>query len=323
MKKIFYTAGVLATLSVTLFTSCKKDKEVFPTKTQSNGNFTEFSYTTPFFPTISDADGILIAAQVSNEKTVVVSPFVNMYEYGMAKFTNTTGNFSNLADAGNVSVNDSLLVKAADASYLSTISTYSLNFNNTIKWNVSGNGSVPTISNYFLPAGSNPTYTNSINNWDSKWIPIFPRILYAVPNRPAYTHLNSTSTHTDTVGHMADIININAFLSDSTTHNKDSTYNATNQYAIPITRFTSNADTVYIAMLDGSGFSYIRKMVPANVSDSAANFKPNDFAGYPSFDIKTFNLQVNAIKYNSSVINSKKYYFLKMDANIKYYQATK
>lgn len=321
MKKIFYTAGILATLSLTLFTSCKKDKEVFPTKSQENGNYTEFSYSTPYFPTISDADGILIAVQVSDEKTVVVSPFVNMYEYGMAKFPASTGNFSSLVDAGTVSVNDSNLVKSSDNSYLSSATTFSLNFGNTVAWNVTGNGANPAMSNTLT--GSNPSYTYAINNWDSKWIPIYPRTLYAVPSRPAYTHLNSTSTHADTLAHNADITDITTFLTDSTTHTKDSVYNATVQYSIPISRYTSNADTVYVVIRDGSGFSYVRKMVPTLASDSVANFKPNDFAGYASFDQTTLNLQVNAIKYSSTMVGTRKYYYLKMNANIKYYGATK
>jgi hypothetical protein len=316
MKKIFYTASVLATLSVTLFTGCKKDTVAFPDKAQSNGTYSDLAYITPYFPAIADADGILIAAQVTNQKTVIISPYINIYEYGMAKFTNSTGNFASLADAGSITVNDSNLVKSSALSYLSSTSTYSLNFSNSAAWNIGGNGSFQGTT--YTLTGANPTYSNSFANWDSKWTPIYPKPLYVVPARPIKSNYTGASgSPGDTIQFKADY---STYITDSVTHYKDSVYNATNQYSIAIKNYTSNADTVIIAMVDGSGFSYIRK---APATDSLAYFKPNDFLGYSSYDISTFKLQFNAIKYNSTMVGAKKYYFLKMASYIKYYQATK
>ncbi len=325
MKKIVYASGVLAALSLTLFTGCKKVNEgPFPAKPQSNGTYQDFSYTTPYFPTLGDADGILISAQVYNEKTEIVSGFYNTYEYGMAKFASGTGNFNTLVDAGNVTLNDSVLAKSSALSYLSSISNFTLNLSSTIAWNVSGNSAngTPAIT-YTLNPASNPTYSNTINNWDSKWAPIYPRTLYAVPARPPYTHLNSISTAADTAGHIANLPAITLFLKDSAQHTTDSVYNATVQYSIPIKGYTANTDTLIIAMIDGAGFSYIRKVAPAIAADSVANFRPNDFAGYPSYNIGSFTLQINAIKYNWAMINSKKYYFLQMNSNVQYFGATR
>jgi len=318
MKKIVYASGVLAALSLTLFTGCKKDSEAFPTKAQSNGVSTEFSYITPYFPTIADADGILISAQVYDEKTVIVTPFLNTYEYGMAKFTNTQGNFSSLFDAGTIKLNDSTLAKANDLSYLSSTSTFSLGLSGKAMWQISGNNGVPSF-NYKLN-GVCPAYGYSIPSWDSKWIPIYPRTLYPLPARPTITHINSSSSSSDSAYYNANKTDILAYLSDSTTRYKDSVYNATNQYSVPIKNYVVNTDTVIIALMDASGFTYIRKV---NATDSVANFKPNDFTGYPNYDITTFNFQVNAIKYQDTTIGAKNYYFLKMGSYIKYYNATK
>ena len=284
MKKIIYTAGILATLSLTLFTSCKKDTEAFPTNPQSNGVYTEFSYVTPYFPTVADASGIFVSAQVFDEKTVVVSPFVNNYEYGMAKFTNTQGNFTSLTNFGTITLNDSTLTKASDLSYLSATSTFSLNLGHKATWVVSNNPSIPTFT-YSLN-GVCPTYTNIITNWDNVWLPLPP--------------------HAEVVS--------------SPTYASDVAYNATIQYSIPISQYALNSDTVIIAMMDGSGFSYVRKVAS---TDSVTSFKPNDFKNYPAVDRTTFNLQISPIKYQDTTIGSKNYYFLKMASYIKYYNATK
>ncbi|HKC69839.1 MAG TPA: hypothetical protein VKG26_16505 [Bacteroidia bacterium] len=312
MKKLYYAASLLAVVSLSVLTGCKKDTVAFPTNPQSNGTYPDLAYTTPWFPTISDADGIFISAQVTDEKTVIISPFVNSYEYGMAKVAGSTGNFSSLVDVGTVTLNDSVLVKGSDFSYLSSISNFTLNLGNGAVWNIGGNA--------FTATNTNPTYTYSPTLWDSKWAPVYPRTLYPLPVRPTITHLDSTSTPADSAYYNANKSTITTYLSDSTTHVNDSIYNRTVQYEIPIKNYTANADSVFIYMTDDKGFVYKRTALP---TDSLATFKPNDFLGYSSYDLTTFKLQVNAINYQNAIINSKKYYFLKMASAIKYYQATK
>ncbi|MEO8761050.1 MAG: hypothetical protein ABI448_09175 [Bacteroidia bacterium] len=316
MKKILYTAGVLALLSVTLFTSCKKDSEAFPTKSQSNGVYnSNFAYITPYFPNIADADGILISAQVYDEKTVIVSPYLNTYEYGMAKFTGTKGNFSVLTNIGGIKLNDSNLVSANDLSYSSSITTTSLGLATKVKWQITGS-TIPSF--VYTLNGVNPAYSNGITNWDSKWVPIYPRTLYTVPPRPS-----NPLTAQDSVTYypvLTYTAALNVHKSDSTTRYKDSVYNVTVQYTIPFSNFVTNADTVIIAMQDATGFSYIRK---ASASDAGADFRPNDFTYSPSYNVTSFNLQVNVIKYQDTTVGSKNLYFLKMGSYIKYYNATK
>ena len=319
MKKIFYTSALLiVTLSLTVFTSCKKDEGPFPSNTQSNGVSPDLVYITPIFPNIANASGIIISAQVYDEKTVIISPFQNNYEYGMAKFTNVPGNFSSLVDVGSITLNDSNLVKSNVFSYLSSITTFSLNLSNTTSWKFGGNSNLTGFTHTLN--GVYPTYADSFQKWDSKWTPIYPRTLYPVPTRPTITHLNPHSTAADSAYYNQNVSTIKTYLSDSTTHYNDSVYNVTVQYNIPIKNYISNADSVMIAMIDGSNFSYIRTVAP---TDSLAGFKPNDFAGYPEFTLATFKLQINAIKYQDTVINAKNYYFLKMGSYIRYYGATK
>src|SRR6185312_2393633 len=184
MKKLYYAASLLTLVSLSVLTGCKKDTVAFPTNSQSNGTYPDLVYTTPWFPTISDADGIFISAQVTDEKTVVISPYKNIYEYGMAKVTNSTGNFSSLADAGTVTLNDTVLSKSTALAYLSSITNYTLNLSNATVWNIAGNGgALPAAT--FTNTNNNPIYSSDPANWDSKWVPILPRQLYAVPAYPS------------------------------------------------------------------------------------------------------------------------------------------
>ncbi|HXD91856.1 MAG TPA: hypothetical protein VNX01_01515, partial [Bacteroidia bacterium] len=259
MNKLYYAASLLALTSLSVLTGCKKDTTPFPTNPQSNGVYPDLAYTTPWFPTIYDADGIFISNQVTDEKTVIISPYRNLYEYGMAKVTGTTGNFNNLIDAGNVTLNDSVLVKSTALSYLSSITNYTLNLSNTAAWSISGNASVPTMTNT-LSGANNPTYLNDVTTWDTKWTPILPRPL--------------------TVG--------------SSTYHLDSLYNATVQYSIPVK--TANADSTIIFMTDNvNGLVYKRTCLS---TDTVANFKPNDFPISTVYDLPSFKLQISAIKYN-------------------------
>ena len=111
-----------------------------------------------------------------------------------------------------------------------------------------------------------------------------------------------------------------AFKTDSTKRAKDSIYNVTSQFDIPIKKYTENADSVMIAMADGNGFAY-RKTVAA--TDSVAKFAPNDFAGAGNYDISTFIMEISAIKYHNQQVSGKKYYFLQMASYLKYSQTSK
>ncbi|HTA61449.1 MAG TPA: hypothetical protein VK835_03295 [Bacteroidia bacterium] len=321
MKKLYYAASLLTLASLSVLTSCKKDTTPFPTKSQSNGNYPDLVYTTPWFPTIADADAIFVSAQVTDEKTVIISPFKNEYEYGMAKLASGTGNFSTLLDGGAITLNDSVLAKSTALSYLSSISNFTLNLSNTARWHKAANGTDTAFT--FTSPRVNPTYSYDPALWDSKWAPIYPRTLVAVPAYPfdtipfPYKHRDSLNYPNLTYkGAVA------LYKSDSTTHSVDSIYNATVQYTIPIKNYTTNSDSVFIYMTDDKGFVYKRTCLPT--VDSAA-FRPNDFPTpfYANYDLATFKLQVNAINYQPAIINSKKYYFLKMASAIKYYQPTK
>ncbi len=306
MKKLIYTGKILIILSLVILQSCKKDSKVdFPKQASSNGTFPDFSYRTPTISNISDADGILLAVQAHNYHIVTISPVEQDYEYGMAQFTNSNGNFSSLTDADSVWVNSTNCDKSTSFSYLSSALTYSLGFSGNISWKVKGAGAVPGMT--FSTSGGNPTYGYSFAKWDVAWIPIYPRTLIA----PTPVIL-PIATHADTLRWLHDIV---LFKNDSVTHRTDSIYNLTTQYTIPIRNYVANADTVVIVMNDGLGFNYERKVL---ATDSLAYFSPNSFSGFPGFSLSALTIQVNLLKYNSTIIGTKKYYFIKMGSYIKY-----
>ncbi|HEX7414094.1 MAG TPA: hypothetical protein VF411_08610 [Bacteroidia bacterium] len=322
MKKVFYTVELFALVSITVFTGCKKINEgPFPAKPSANGVYNDLAYITPSFPNLPDASGILIAAQVHNQKTVIITPFQNNYEYGMAKFTSTPGSFSNLVDVDSIWINGANLAKSSAFSYLSSTSTYSLNFSNATTWKLKGNSNISSLT--YTLNGVYPMYSDSFQFWADNWLPIYPRTLNALPTAPTYPLpvLSSSSTPQDSLTYNT----AQTYKKDSITYHTNVVYNAKPQWTVPIkqtvtTPGVTNADTVYIVLGDGTGFLYQRK-VPA--TDSIANFAPNDFAGYPSYNVASFTMQLNAIKYKDTVISGKNYYFLKMGSYIKYYGATK
>ena len=146
-----------------------------------------------------------------------------------------------------------------------------------------------------------------------------------MPPRPNVTHLNHHSSPADSLYYNLNFNIIQTYLADSTKHINDSIFDYTAQYSIPIKHFVSNADSVYITMADNNGFFYRKVNLP---TDSISNFTPVAFYKYfnghiPSYDISTLRLEIDAIKFNSTMVATKKYYFLKMASYIKYNQTSK
>lgn len=286
MKKLIYTGKILTILSLVVLTSCKKDSKVdFPKQATSNGNQADFTYRTPSFPDLKDADGILIAAHVRNYWVITKdSPFEKEFQYGMAKFTNTTGNFSSLADADSVVVDTSNLTKAADYSYMSNPTTYSLNFGKTNTWKVKGAGSIGGTT--ITDPSSDPTY-NYFNSgttgypkyFDDTWVP-------TAPKNPALTHI-------------------------------DTVFNTTPFAVFPIKGYVQNTDSVIVTFQDDNGFSFTKK---AAATDSLLTITPNELLNYPSANQNSLTLQINLVKYHNVMVGSKKYYYLKMGSYIKYWK---
>jgi hypothetical protein len=319
MKKIYYSVVVLTLLSIFFFTGCKKVNEgPFPSPPNAGGTYTDLAYTTPSFPTIAGASGILIAAQVHDQKTVIVTPFQNNYEYGMAEFASSPGNFSSLISANSVSLNANALTASNNNSYLSSTSNYTIGLSGSTSWQIQGNSSIPTF-NYTLN-GVYPSYADSFQNWDNNWLPVYPRSLPIVPAQPTVTHINDHSSHSDSTYYNQNLSTINTFLSDSLQYATNFSYNKAPQWTVPIRGYVFNADSVYIILKDGTGFFYQTKV--ATTVDSVA-FSPNTFTGcQSSYDVTSFIMQINAIKYRDTVTSNGKYYFLKMGSYIKYYGAT-
>jgi len=275
--------GVLALSLALVATSCKKDTGEFPAASTGGGTTADFVYGPPTLPSIADADGILAAVDAHNYRIVTISPFEKQYQYGMAAFTNTTGNFTSLTGGGAVTVDTSNLTASSAMMYQSYPITYSLNFASNVTWNVTGAGSVPAMTytvTSAIPAWtifSNPA--SNISYWKDEWIPVYPKTVVTTA---------------------------------------DSIFNATPFATIPIKDYVSNADTVIITWHDNVGFSYTRK-VPA--TDSITVFKPNDFAGYQVYSQDSdLKLEINLVSYNSVISGGKKYYFIRMGSYIKYWR---
>jgi len=324
MKKIYYSVVALALLSIAFFTGCKKINEGPPPfPPNANGTFNDLTYITPTFPSIANASAMLIAVQAHDQKTVIVTPFQNNYEYGMAQFSSSPGNFSSLINAGSLLVNSIGLTPSSTNSYLSPATNYTIGFTNNVSWQIGGGNGVPAF-NYSLN-NVFPLFTDSFQNWADNWLPIYQRAMPFVPlpAAPTYPLPNIVPTPTYTPTH-ADSVTYNlaqVYKTDSASDNVVSTYNKTPQWTVPIKGYVFNADTVFIILNDFNGFFYQTKV--AATVDSVA-FTPNTFSVSPSsYNVATLTMQVNAVKYRDTVIHGNKFYFLKMGSYIKYYGATK
>ncbi len=288
-KKLIYTGKCLIILSLVVLSSCKKDTVAFPKATTSNGTTPDFAYRTPTIPTFADADGVLTAVQAHNYHIVTVSPFQQDYEYGMAQFTNTTGNFAALTDGGAVTVSAVSCAQSGDFSYLSTASTYSIDFSGNTNWVVAGAGSVPNMTN--LVAATIPSYSYGFAKWDTEtWAPLSAK--------------DSITNPVTTADFAANVIT--------------RAYNFKVNYTVYAKNYTANADSLIIIFNDGLSYNF-QKKIGANDS---LNFRPIDFWGAPGYTLANLTMQVNAVKYSNVTVGTKKYYYLKMASYIKYWKSS-
>lgn len=314
----------LLAVSLSLFVaSCKKDTGEFPNQSSGGGTTKDFVYGTATLPSIKDADGIVAAADVRNYRTLVISPFEKRFQYGLAAFTNTTGDFSSLVTAGAITVDTSALTASSTGLYQSYPTTYSLNFASTnIGWNVTGSGSVaamtynltnpiPTYS--LFPSSTGGTYFTSY--WKDDWVPTYSRPL----SKPAQI-FPPDSLWCDTVPTVkcdsAEKAYIK-YIADSTKFLLDSTWNETIYMKIPVVGYSANGDSAILKWHDNAGFSFEKKFAATD----SIRVKPNDFLGYPSYQQDAdFQMEISLVKYNSVMVGVKKYYYIRMTSFVKYWR---
>lgn len=313
MKKLVYAGKVLTIASLVVLAGCKKDKGTFPTKPDAGGSTGDYVYKTPTIPSLY-ADGILTAVQMHSYHIVTVSPVEKDFEYGMAKFTNSTGNFSSLADADSVTVNSTNLVKAGDFSYLSAIETPTLSFSGVISWMVKGapfSGATTTYTNT-----SNPYYKyfsiSSAGYWSDNWLPVFPKDTTGKRPKIYLTLADSTLNPT----------RYQQFKDSLISFRTDSTWNETPYASLPIKNSIMNADSVYFIWDDAVNF-HLQKVIPA--TDSLFYIKPSYFDkkwtnNVQSYVPTNFTMQINAIQYTSATLSGKLFYFLKMGSYMRYWK---
>jgi len=317
----FGKLGALALSLALVATSCKKDTGEFPTQTSAGGSTANFVYDAPTLPPINDADGILAAVDMHNYHIITISPYQKHFQYGLAAFTNTTGNFSSLTSGGTVTVDTSILTPSSAMLYQSYPTTYSLNFGSNVSWNVTGAGSVPPMT--YTLTNPNPTYSLFPNQsstsptqyytsyWKDEWVPVYPKPL--VKPLPVITAPDTSNPQYDSLN----VVYIK-YKSDSLKFKVDSLWNETPYTSIPIQDYIANADTVFITWYDNTGFKFIRK---APATDSITSFKPNDFLGYPNYSTASdFKMEINCVSYNSVLAGGKKYYYIRMSSWVKYWR---
>jgi hypothetical protein len=347
MKKLIYTGKILTLTALVVLTGCKKDSKVdFPKNPASGSTYPDFTFGTPTIPNISGADGILTAVHVHDYRIIITSPVEKEYQYGMALFTNTTGNFASLTDADSVWVNGANCDKSANLSYLSSTTTFSLGFGGPVMWKVKGAGTVPAMVN--TVASGDPTYqpftVNGASYWSDQWLPTFAKTLTKPPFEyfPNTLSVPHNFTHLDSLRWVPKVVlpylytNADSnrwkaekklydslqplyvtYHTDSLKFKTDSLFNTTPYDSIPIKNYATNTDTVILVLNDGAGFSYEKK-VPA--TDPFLYLIPNDFnSTTKTFKVSTFVMQLNLIKYYPVIVGTKKYYFLKMGSYIRYW----
>lgn len=295
--------SVFAAALALVATSCKKDVGEFPKQSVAGGTDNDFVYDAPVLPGIKDADGIIAAVEMHNYRIEIVSPFEKTYQYGMAEFTNTTGNFSVLTGAGAVVVDTSNLTANASGLYQSYPTTYSLNFgSNNTAWSVSGAGGFAATA-YTVPAGQ-PSYSllpsTFVSYWKDEWVPTAPRTL-VIPVLGGNTHADSVK-----------------YATAKQQYHTDSLYNATPCVTLPVKNYVANTDTMVVLWHDDAGYSYYKK-VPA--TDSLALITPNDFGTNTNYSITSnFKMEISLVKYHPVMSGSKKLYFIRMSSYVKYWR---
>lgn len=340
--------GALTLALGLLVTSCKKDTGVFPKQTNAGGSIANFQYEPPTLPTIADASGIIAAVDMHNYHIITISPFEKQFQYGMAAFTNTPGNFSMLTSGGSVTVDTSVLTPSSTMLYQSYPTTYSLNFDLSNAWSVTGAGLVPAM-NYTMAAGTAPTFSvfsnpaSGVSYWRDDWVPTPPRTRKNLDANEAdtlwrYHHCRRwyypkkavvppQPNHTDSLRWQNDVVWFNDSLAlynsckdDSLKNAGDSLWNLTAFMKIPIVGFVGNTDTVIVRWHDDVGYKYEKKFSAA--TDTFALFTPNDFKNNTSYSLSdNFKMEINLIKYlNTITSGSQKYYFVRMRSHVKYWR---
>lgn len=174
MKTIFKSLTALVLAGTIVFTACKKKDDVVPDPPTTTGGTTTAGTTTggttgqttsptAVTPSISDADGVMIASKVNvitaiptttmTVTTVLGTAFANLY-------SSTGGTV--YVDGGTITTNDSTLVKQTNNSYIFTPkSADGISYSGSSRWNVSGNGIIPTFAYTANGFPSTPT-VNSI-----------------------------------------------------------------------------------------------------------------------------------------------------------------
>ncbi len=129
---------------VVLLSSCKKEEEApTPAPTPVTGDPNTALY-------FNDADGVLVSIESVTTTETPIGPIDVPVGLASAFFTNTTGNFTTMANVGTVTVDGQALTNNNNV-YTSTISVTNpsgIDWMNGTPWEVAGAGTFPAVSTF-------------------------------------------------------------------------------------------------------------------------------------------------------------------------------
>ena len=165
MKTTIKTFGILVVAGTFIFTACSKKEDLLPDNPLTTGTTTggtTGAAPTAVTPTISDADGVLIATKLNVSTTIPTTTITvnSVIGSAVASLYSATGG-TVLTDGGTVTANDSTLVKQSNNAYLFTPKSASgISFSGNSKWNVSGAGNIPAFNYTANGFPGTPTVNN-------------------------------------------------------------------------------------------------------------------------------------------------------------------
>lgn len=171
MKNSFKILPLAILALLFTFTSCKKDEPEEPAATATPTPEPEPTTPTSSSPTpaqfgnaTSNSDGALIAIKTASTTSVSGQTFETIIGTGVAYFTNTSGNYSTFADAGEVTLEGTALEAQDNKSYVlipGTSNPTGVTISGDADWVIAGAGSIKAFDASFSRFPSSPDITST------------------------------------------------------------------------------------------------------------------------------------------------------------------
>ncbi|MDX2001043.1 MAG: hypothetical protein SFW35_01300 [Chitinophagales bacterium] len=162
LSRSFFACLLLGSFALG-FSGCSKDDD-----DDDNNNTAP---TASNIPPLNDADGVLVAVETKTTVSQFGFTYEQLFGTGVAAFYNSPG-ATTFVDAGTVSVDDSILQKQTNNSYVwtpqSATNIEGIDFGYPVNWEVTGAGSIPSITKSVTTGFPDlDTITSATNNISS------------------------------------------------------------------------------------------------------------------------------------------------------------